>query len=106
MKERSSVIVEKQVGRESLEERLNRHPRLKARMEALLGVVENAAGDLEKADAAEQRVIEELRQMGNEILHGWAENQERKKAEGLEKSGRQVRHKGEKTSIGAHDSER
>ena len=54
-------------------ERLNRHPVLRARMESLLGVVEDAAGDLEKADAAERRVIEELRQMGHEALTAWAE---------------------------------
>ncbi len=46
---------------------------LRARMESLLGVVEDVAGDLEKADAAERRVIEELRQMGNEALAAWAE---------------------------------
>jgi hypothetical protein len=47
-------------------ERLNRHPPLRARMESLLAVVEDAAGDGAKADAAERRVIDELRQMGNE----------------------------------------
>jgi hypothetical protein len=55
-----------------LMEQLNRHPDLKARMESLLAVVEDAGDDLIKADAAEQRVIEELRQMGNEVLTGWA----------------------------------
>ena len=60
-------------------ERLNRHPRLRARVESLLEVVEDAAGDCEKADAAERRVIEELRQMGNEALTAWAER-------GVEKS--------------------
>ncbi len=54
-------------------ERLNRHPLLRARMESLLGVVEDAAGDWGKADAAERRVIEELRRMGNEALTAWAE---------------------------------
>src|SRR5512135_3390387 len=49
-------------------ERLNRHPLLRARVENLLGVVEDAAGGGEKADAAERRVIEERRQMGNEAL--------------------------------------
>ncbi len=34
-------------------ERLNRHPHWRARMESLLEVVEDAAGDCEKADAAE-----------------------------------------------------
>ena len=54
-------------------ERLNRHPHLRARMESLLAVVEDVAGDCAKADAAEQRVIDELRRMGNEALTAWAE---------------------------------
>ena len=61
-------------------ERLNRHPLLRARMESLLEVVEDAAGDCEKADAAERRVIEELRQMGNEALTAWAERRVEKGA--------------------------
>ena len=59
---------------------LNRHPLLRARMENLLGVVEDAAGDCEKADAAERRVIEELRQMDNEALTTWAERGVEKRA--------------------------
>ena len=54
--------------------RLNSHPLLRRRVESLLEVVEDASGDLEKADAAERRVIEELRQMGNEALTVWAQN--------------------------------
>ena len=45
-----------------------------ARVESLLGAVEDAGGDLQKADAAERRMIEELRQMGNEALTAWARN--------------------------------
>ena len=52
---------------------LNRHPLLKARLEVLLSVVEDAGDDLAKADAAERRVIDELRQLGNEVLSAWAE---------------------------------
>ena len=37
-------------------ERLNRHPLLRARVENLLGVVEDAAGDCEQANAAGKRV--------------------------------------------------
>jgi len=55
-------------------QRLNSHPILRARFESLLGVVEDAEGDLDKADAAERRVIEELRQMGNEALTAWAQS--------------------------------
>jgi hypothetical protein len=44
-----------------LMQRIKRHPLLRARVESLLGVMEDAEGGLEKADAAERRVIEELR---------------------------------------------
>jgi hypothetical protein len=53
--------------------RLNHHLQLRERMEILLNVVDNVAGDCTKADAAEQSVIEELRTMGNEALQCWAE---------------------------------
>ncbi|WP_353571927.1 hypothetical protein [Candidatus Albibeggiatoa sp. nov. BB20] len=43
-------------------EKINRHPKLKARMEAILEIVESA--EISKAAEAEQRAIEELRQMG------------------------------------------
>ena len=73
---RKQVINEegKTFRKKSLEERLEAHPRLRARMESLLSVVENSTGDIERANDAEQRVIEELRQMGNDALHVWAEN--------------------------------
>jgi hypothetical protein len=106
MRESASRIEENQGRKESLEERLNKHPVLKARMESLLDVVENTAGDLEKANAAEKRVIQELQQMGNEVLHSWARTQEQKKSEELERSGQEVHHKEKKTSGGIRDLER
>ena len=63
-----------------LGERLNRHPQLRARVESLLAVVEDAEGDCEQADAAERRVIEELRQLGNEVLTARAERGVEKQA--------------------------
>jgi hypothetical protein len=63
----------------SLEQRLDAHPHLRERIEALLGIVEDAAGDLDRADAAEQRVIEERRRMGNEALHAWASGKTQEK---------------------------
>ncbi len=62
----------------SLEERLSVHPQLFERIEALLNVVENSAADLEEADLAEQRVIEEVRQIGQQALSSWAERQHQK----------------------------
>jgi hypothetical protein len=53
--------------------RLNHHPHLRERMETLLSIVDNVAGDCTKADAAEQAVIDELRKLGNAALQCWAE---------------------------------
>jgi hypothetical protein len=89
----------------SLEERLRDHPALRAKMESLLMVVENAAGDVEKAAEAERRVTDELRQMGNEALHAWARRQaERKETEVAHQPG--VQRKEKKTSIGKRGMEK
>jgi hypothetical protein len=63
----------------SLEERLKEYPEPKAKIEAMLGIMENAGGDVEKAAEAERRIIEELRNMGNEVLHSWAAFSNRKR---------------------------
>jgi hypothetical protein len=78
-------------------QRIKRHPLLRARVESLLGVVEDAEGDLEKADAAERRVIEELRQMGNEVLTEWAQG-------GIEKCAAQAQEREEARSGGKKNS--
>lgn len=62
----------------TLEERLGEYPELRARFEEMLAIVENAAGDIVKADEAEQRVIEELRALGQSALQGWAERKQRR----------------------------
>jgi hypothetical protein len=100
MVERFKDVEERRACKEDLESRLKRHPHLRARLEGLLDIIENAGDDLEKASAAEQRVMEELRKMGNMALHCWAESQERKKAEELEKSNTEVNKKVKKNSTG------
>ena len=57
----------------SLEERLAAHPQLRERVERLIEVMENASGDVKLADETERRVMEELRQLGLDVLQGWAE---------------------------------
>ncbi len=57
---------------ETFAARLANHRVLKSRFEAILDVAENTNGDLISADEAEQRAIEEVRQLGNEILPDWA----------------------------------
>jgi hypothetical protein len=79
MAEPFSEIEKSLTAKASLGERLREYPKLKAKMERLLGIIENAGRDIEKAAEAERRIIEELRQMRNEVLHGWARRQQHKK---------------------------
>lgn len=62
--------------KKSLDERLQSHPILRKRVESLLDVVENASGDVEKANEAEKQVIENLQQMGKEALQTWGSKRE------------------------------
>jgi hypothetical protein len=78
-------------------QRIKRHPLLRARVESLLGVVEDTGGDLEKADEAERRVIDELRQMGNEVLTEWAQG-------GIDKCTAQAQEREEARSGGKKNS--
>lgn len=83
-----------------LEERLSGHPQLLERIEALLNVVENSASDLETADLAEQRVMEEVRQIGQQALRSWAAGQHQKQVELLRFYQPQVRQHLKKNSTG------
>lgn len=87
--------------RESVAERLERHPALKARMERMLDVVENASGDVRLADEAERRAIEELRQMGQEVMQSWGQKASSKEALEMEAKGGVVRHV-KKTPLDVH----
>ena len=84
----------------SLEERLSAHPQLLSRIEALLNVVENSAGDIEQADLAEQRVIEEVRQIGKQALSSWAELQHQKQVSVLRQNHPSLRKHLKKNSTG------
>ena len=90
-----------EVKRESVAERLERHPALKARMERMLDVVENASGDVRRADEAERRAIEELRQMGLEAMQDWGQKTSNEAALELEAKGGVVREV-KKTALDVH----
>lgn len=64
-----------------LAEKLELHPELKARFEELVSIVENKSGDLELADVAEQRVIDEMRKLGQTALQDWANRQSNRASE-------------------------
>lgn len=87
-------------------DRLNQHPKLRERVGALLNVVENTQGDCKKADDAEQYVIEELRKMGNDALHCWADNTVNKASDALREQQPKLHGNGKKNSIGIPLSEK
>ena len=60
---------------EALLNRLNEHPERRCRVESMLLVVGDEMGNLQEADAAELRLIEEMRRMGQESLQAWASGQ-------------------------------
>lgn len=56
----------------SIDGRLAGHPVLRARFERILAIAENANNAVKLADDAEDRVTEELRRLGQEVLTDWA----------------------------------
>jgi hypothetical protein len=63
-------------------ERLRRHPLMAARFQSILEIAGNAEGPLKTADAVEDLVVEELRQLGQAALGEWAvQAEERASAE-------------------------
>lgn len=85
----------------SLEERLSgTHPELLARFEQMAAIVENATGEIELADEAERRVIGEVRQLGNELMRGWARQQNQRASTNFERKMDSLRRNGKKNSIG------
>jgi len=87
---------------QALVERLQCYPMLRVRIEALLEVVENASGDVVKADEAEERVVQEIRQMGQEALQAWAERKQRRLEADYDRRP-DVCHKEKKSSLGTPD---
>jgi|CXWL01.1.fsa_nt_gi hypothetical protein len=55
--------------------KLKEHPTLRNRIGSILSAIEDESGDLRLADDAEMRVIEEMRRIGHETLHAWANRQ-------------------------------
>ena len=80
---------------------LNAHPEIKSRIASMLAVVEVAGCDLKLADAAEMRLIEEIRRLGQEAMQAWANGQMQASEQGVRQSG-QVHREGKKTLL-AHD---
>jgi len=62
----------------NFEERLKQYPYLRSRIESVLDIVESKGG-IDRADEAEELLIEEMRHLGKEALHTWAVGKEEEK---------------------------
>lgn len=82
-----------------LVERLAKYPELRERMEQILEIVENSQGDANTADEAEERAVEEVRKLGQEILGAWAVGREQKLEQEYDRRN-DYRRKGKKKSFG------
>jgi membrane-bound ClpP family serine protease len=79
------------------------HPGLRDRVASIASAVGNLNSDLSEADAAEERLIEEMRLFGREALQGWAET--RVRAVEREVRGQAGIHRqGKKNSAGTRNS--
>lgn len=67
----------------NLEQRFNKYPYLKSRFESILDIVEDKTAGIDKADEAEQLLIDEIRQLGKDALHDWAVGKEKEKVKDL-----------------------
>ena len=81
------------------------HPDFRDRVASIVGAVGNRDGDLLEADAAEERLVEEMRLLGLEALQGWA--YERVEATERDVRGQAGMHRqGKKNSAGTRNSAR
>lgn len=95
---------EPQIAAESLEDRLKHYPDLREKIEALLAVVENNEGDMDKANAAEQQMIVEIQQLGQAALQEWATRQNQQQTEQFLQTHPQAQKTRKKSSTGTVDS--
>lgn len=81
---------------QSIADRLQGHPDLLKRFDSLLNIVEASSGNVDKASEAEQLVIDQLRLLGNEVIHDWAVCKEKQKADEVINSKDKIERNGKK----------
>ena len=64
-------------------ERLRHHPELMTGFQSILELTRNAQGPLKTADAVEELLIQELRQLGNASMNQWATRAEQRVSDEL-----------------------
>ena len=71
--------------------RLRQHPELQARFQSILELTSQADGPLQTADAVEELLIQELRQLGHTSMNQWATQAEQRVSDELKSQDGTVR---------------
>ena len=79
--------------------RLAQYPELRARFEEILAVAENERGDANTADEAEERAVEQVRCLGQELMQSWATRKQERLVREYD-ARRDHRRRGKKNSTG------
>lgn len=79
--------------------RLAQYPELRARFEEILALAENERGDADTADEAEERALEQVRRLGQELMQTWAERRQQRLVREYD-ARRDTRRRGKKNSTG------
>src|SRR5271165_3483096 len=104
-KEGSPTMATTKLSDEALLAFFQSRPELRDRMASIVGAVGNSEGNLVEADAAEERLVEEMRLLGREVMQSWASGR-------VEATEREVRlqagmhRQGKKNSNGTRSSAR
>ncbi len=78
---------------------INSQPQIRSRMEDIIKIVKNTSSNFIKADEAEKQTIEEVRKLGNEVMHSWANNRINESVEELKEREGYLRNKGKKAIL-------
>lgn len=89
----------------TLAKKLKDYPELRERFEQLVAIVENNDNETTLADVAEERVIEEVRQLGHDALENWAKRRSEKASLQVKTKMKKARKNTKKNSAGTQHSE-
>ena len=95
----------KELSDEALLAFLRENPSLRERIVSMAVAVGGYMGALKEADAAEERIVDEMRLLGREALKSWAEKRV-EATEGEIRQQPQMHRQGEKNSAGIRNSAR
>ena len=92
--------MEKEEHLKNLVARIQEYPGLEERIEAILDIIENKSGKFLTADEAEEKAIEEIQKLGQEVLRSWALKQQDQAVAKAKQTHPNAKKHGKKNSIG------